>query len=144
MWGVCLALASMPAASVRFIETDQFTLAWTHSIEKVRWEEDYRIVTPEDRSEQKSSRPRLTADHARIRGSAAGMEPPSDARLLDGWYVYQPEQPLEPVLRLTRSGYTADYEWCVNGNCVSMESILPSDGGVTLLYACKNPAALSQ
>ena len=146
LWGVCLALAASPDTDVRFMAVERFTLAWTHSIEKVRWEEDYSVVAPEaqqpgtDKNTPYRQGPyRLQADQARIKGSAAGMEPAPDARLENGWYTYQPPQPLEPVLRLSRSRYTPDYEWCVDGTCTSMESILPSDGGITLLYVCPKP-----
>lgn len=137
--GVCLALATTPVSDIRFVATNEFTLAWTHSIEKVRWEEDYRIEAPHS-VQNSSAAPRLIAGQARIHGSAAGMEPPPAARLENGRYTYQPQQPPEPVLRLTRSPYAADYEWCIKGRCIPMGTILPSDGGVTLLYACHRPA----
>ncbi|WP_442593656.1 DUF1850 domain-containing protein [Parapusillimonas sp. JC17] len=131
-FGVCLALASAPDAP-QFLPIQEFTLAWTHSIEKTRWEEDYTVVAPISPGRS----PTLKAGRARIHGSAAGMEPPPNAVWHKGWYEYQPTvQPLDP-LRLTRSGYTADYEWCTQGTCRSMTEILPSDGGVTLLYACR-------
>jgi len=41
------------------------------------------------------------------------------------------------VLRLTRSAYTADYEWCVDGEpCKPLSALIASDGGVTELRAC--------
>jgi hypothetical protein len=40
-------------------------------------------------------------------------------------------------LRLTRSGFAADYEFCSAGLCRPMSDFLPSDGGVTLLTACQ-------
>ena len=43
MIGLCLGLAGVVWAQV---PTADFTLAWTHTIEKIRWEEDYR-VTPD-------------------------------------------------------------------------------------------------
>lgn len=110
----------------------RFTLAWTHSIEKTRWEEDYVV-------DRHGSTPRLRASSARVRGSGAGMEPPPDAVLRDGWYEYQPSLPPSP-LRLTRSAYTPDYDWCDAAGCRPLGAWLPSDGGVTLLHACRNPA----
>ena len=44
--GICLALAAAgppAAADVVFVAADRFTLVWMHSIERVRWEEDYRV-----------------------------------------------------------------------------------------------------
>lgn len=70
-----------------------FTLAWTHSIEKIRWEEDYRMVGTH-----------LQLVEARIRGSGAGMEPPDGAVLKNGVWHYQPTLPLLP--HAARSGYS--------------------------------------
>jgi hypothetical protein len=132
--GVCLALAAASAAPV-FVPAGQFTLAWTHSIEKVRWEEDYALRP----GAAPGATPRLHAVAARVRGSAAGMEPPEGARLVEGWYVYTPTEAHPPALRLTRSAYTADYELCVGGECHPLSRWLPSDGDITLLTACRAP-----
>ncbi len=138
--GLCLALAAqfavdLPAdgAAQAFIPGHEFKLAWTHSIEKVRWEEFYSVHV------QAADSVRLSLDSARVRGSAAGMEPPDDARLIQGWYVYTPKAPLPPALRLTRSPYTGDYTLCVDGQCQPMSNWLVSDGGVTLMWACRRP-----
>ncbi len=131
--GVCLALASAPDIP-QYLPVQAFTLAWTHSIEKVRWEEDYTVV-PSATGESAV----LVAGLARIHGSAAGMEPPPHAILRDGWFEYQPSGELPAQLRLTRSGYTPDYEWCTQGKCRPMTDIFPTDGGITLLYACQHP-----
>ncbi len=132
--GICLALAAAAAAPV-FVPAERFTLAWTHSIEKVRWEEDYAVLPGPPQ--------RLQALQARVRGSAAGMEPPPDARLRDGWYHYRPGTEAPPVLRLTRSEFTADFELCVQGACRPMAHWLPSDGGITLLSVCMQPERAS-
>jgi hypothetical protein len=135
--GVCLALAAAgPATPPVFVPVERFTLAWVHSIEKVRWEEDY-AVRP---GSSPGSPPLLRALTARIRGSAAGMEPPPDAVLRNGWYEYTPNTWSPEGLRLTRSPYTADYDWCTSAGCVSMAKLLPSDGAVTLLTPCTDPA----
>ncbi|PKO43492.1 MAG: DUF1850 domain-containing protein [Betaproteobacteria bacterium HGW-Betaproteobacteria-3] len=138
--GVCLALASAlapgPALPV-FVPAERFTLAWTHSIEKIRWEEDYAVVAPA----RTGSPPQLLAVGARVRGSGAGMEPPPDAVLRNGWYEYRPTTPPLTELRLTRSAYTADYEWCTAGRCQPMGALLPADGDVTLLWPCTGPQA---
>lgn len=136
--GICLVWAAAMAVDnsrPAFVPVQQFTLAWTHSIEKVRWEEDY-AVRPSSTSQQP---PELHALEARVRGSAAGMEPPDDAVLRDGWYAYTPHFQTPETLRLTRSEFTLDYELCVAGRCRPMSDWLPSDGGVTLLTACLAP-----
>lgn len=133
--GVCLALAAQPAAPPVFVPAQRFTLAWTHSIEKVRWEEDYEVAAPVDAA----AAPALLAVAARVRGSGAGMEPPPGAVLRNGWYEFVPARRVHADLALTRSAYTADYELCVDGGCRPLSVLLPSDGGVTRLSACRAP-----
>ena len=133
MLGICLALAATAGAVPPvFIPAQRVTLAWTHSIEKQRWEEDYAVQA----GATTEAPPVLQALAARVRGSAAGMEPPPDARLIDGWYRYQPQERQPAVLRLTRSEFTADFELCLQGRCQPMGHWLPSDGGITLLTGC--------
>lgn len=131
--GVCLSLAAaLQGTPEVFVPVTCFTLAWTHSIEKVRWEEDYAVQenpTPDQP-------PVLIALKARIKGSAAGMEPPDDAVLKNGWFEYAPRQTTVSELRLTRSEFTADYDWCVDGRCQSMSTLIASDTGVTSARAC--------
>lgn len=138
--GVCLVLAASSVAGAEpapvFVPGERFTLAWTHSIEKVRWEEDYAVVSPADPAQP----PVLQALQARIRGSAAGMEPPDDAVLRNGWYEYTPRMATPRQLRLTRSEFTADYERCTAQGCQPMSHWLASDGGVTLLTPCRREA----
>ncbi|HEX5737010.1 MAG TPA: DUF1850 domain-containing protein [Hydrogenophaga sp.] len=142
VFGVCLAwvaLAAAPADSrthaSAFIPVEAFTLAWTHSIEKVRWEEDYAVARPE----APGAPPLLQALAARVKGSAAGMEPPPDAVLKNGWYGYSPTQRFPVELRLSRSEFVPDYELCIKGTCRPLSHWLPSDGGVTQLTACPAP-----
>jgi hypothetical protein len=136
--GVCLVLAAAGTGGAPvFVPTEHFTLAWTHSIEKQRWEEDY-AVQPGD---SPAAAPRLQATAARVRGSAAGMEPPEGARRVGGWYEYTPPKLSPGVLRLMRSEFTADYVLCIAGRCAALSSWLPSDGGVTLLSACRGDPA---
>jgi hypothetical protein len=110
MSGICLA-AGVLAAS---LPLSSFTLAWTHSIEKIRWEEDYRVAGNA-----------LVLGEARIRGSGAGMEPPADARLENGVWHYKPQLPPLEKLRITQSPYTAGYEICAGGACRPLTAVLP-------------------
>jgi len=121
MMQLCLAAAGLVVA----LPLQVFTLAWTHSIEKVRWEEDYRIVGD-----------RLQVTEARIRGTGAGMEPPPDAVLKDGVWHYRPAiAPLETV-RLTRSGYVADYQLCVDGGCRALGDVVGHKADVVDMSVC--------
>jgi len=133
--GVCLslvaALEAAPLGPSTFAPTTTFTLAWTHSIEKVRWEEDYQVEL-----DPATTLPRLHATAARIKGSGAGMEPPADAVLRGGWYHYTPAIAHPAALRLTRSEFTPDYDWCVAGECHKMSKLIASDAGLTNVIAC--------
>ncbi|MNJ10774.1 hypothetical protein D3C77_49390 [compost metagenome] len=86
---------------------DDFTLAWNHSIEKVRWEEDYRVAPSG-----------LLLGEARVKGSGAGMEIPDDARLHDGSWHYQRQLPPLQPLRLGRTPQAGDYHLCIDGRCL--------------------------
>lgn len=99
-----LCIASGAVAAVLAVES--FTLAWTHSIEKIRWEEDWRIEAG-----------RLRVVEARILGTGAGMEPPAGAVLEKGVWRYRPAvAPLER-LRLAHSTFAKGYELCLDGRC---------------------------
>lgn len=109
MSGICLSAGLITA----FLPFSGFTLAWTHSIEKIRWEEDYRV-----------SGERLVLEEARIRGSGAGMEPPADARLTSGVWHYRPHLPPLERLNLTHSPYTTGYELCGKTGCQALSAVL--------------------
>ncbi|CAN1533095.1 Protein of unknown function DUF1850 [Burkholderiaceae bacterium] len=136
--GICLSLAALSGPAV-WVPGDQFTLAWTHSVERTRWEEDYTVQW-----RGAPAQAVLIATEARIRGSGAGMEPPPDAVLNGGWWRYTPtiRQPLE--LPLMRSGFVPDFERCDAQGCQPLSNWLPSDGGVTLLRACESPKVSSR
>lgn len=87
-----------------------FTLAWTHSVEKTAWEEDWRV-----------SPAGLSVVEARIKGSGAGMEPPEGAILRDGWWVYRPQVGPVPRLVLAASGATVSgWSICAEGTCMTV------------------------
>lgn len=102
-----IALCVVTAGKTATIAASLFTLSWTHSIEKTRWEEDWR-VTPTA----------LELVEARIKGSGAGMEPPAGATLKDGWWTYSPALKPRPALLLAASGATAGgWTLCAAGSC---------------------------
>lgn len=75
------------------LATSLFSLSWTHSVEKIVWEEHWAI---EDN--------RLVLVEARVAGSGAGILPPPDAvRTEDGWSWRPSIAPLEH-LSLAASG----------------------------------------
>src|SRR5687767_2713915 len=97
MSGLCLGMAF--SAIVATVPTEAFTLAWTHSVEKIRWEEDYRI-----------DKNALVLVAAHVRGAGAGMEPGPDAVLSNGVYEYHPTNISLDKLTVTRSPFAKDYE----------------------------------
>lgn len=107
---LCLAAGSLSA----ILAAETFTLAWGHSIEKVRWEEDWRVI---GRS--------LVLDEARIRGTGAGMEPPAGAVLKAGIWHYRPSLPPQPGLALRHSPFATGYQLCTADRCVALAEHLP-------------------
>lgn len=97
MIGVCLGLAGVIWAQ---LPASDFSLAWQHSVEKVRWEEDYRVQHRQ-----------LYLEHARVEGSGAGMEVPAQARFEHGRWHYRPGITLD-ILRLGRTPEAGDYQLC--------------------------------
>ena len=126
--GVSLCLAS--AGVVKTLSVAAFTLTWTHSIEKVDWQEDWR-VTPRG----------LELVQARVKGSGAGMEPPPEARLIDGWFRWRPEGGPKPQVVLGNSGAAGEWQLCHDGNCRTVSDIFghPPGTDLTIMKACNNP-----
>ena len=123
--GLSLCLASLGV--VKTLSLAAFTLVWTHSIEKTAWQGDWRI-TPQG----------LELVQARIKGFGAGMEPPPDARLVDGWFQWQPKRALMPEVILGNSGAAGEWRLCTDGNCQTLSDIFGHSIGanVTRMSAC--------
>ncbi|SCZ02448.1 DUF1850 domain-containing protein [Microvirga guangxiensis] len=102
------------------------TLAWTHSVEKIAWEEDWR-ATPAG----------LEIVEARVKGSGAGMEPPPDARLVNGAWAWKPKLPPQAEIVMRRSGATADWRVCITGACRPMEAYVPPDADPIVMKVCE-------
>lgn len=109
--GVCLVVGQTLRA---FVPALAFTLGWTHSIEKTRWEEDYRVVDAG-----------LALVEARIEGSGAGMEPPQGSVLRDGLWHYAPPRGtrVHDSLLLTISPYAQPYRICFDGRCRPLKEL---------------------
>jgi hypothetical protein len=120
---LCILAGGVLAAQVA---ASAFTLAWTHSIEKIPWQEDWRV---------EPAGLRLVA--ARVQGTGAGMEPPPESRLVDGWWRWEPHGPALPEVVLRRSGATADWRICVAGSCRPMSELLPPEADPVVLRPCE-------
>jgi hypothetical protein len=105
--------------------TTAFTLAWTHSVEKTRWEEDWTVATSG-----------LTLHEARIEGSGAGMEPPEDATFDGRFWRYRPHLPVQLRIVLARSGATSSgWQICFGGRCHDLPEASGEDPAV--LQPCR-------
>ncbi len=124
--GVSLCLAS--AGTIKALSVAAFTLVWTHSIAKVDWQEDWR-VTPAG----------LELVQARVKGTGPGMEPPPEARLVDGWFQWQPKRaPMREVV-LGNSGAAGEWRLCHEGACRTLSEIIghPIGANITTMSACE-------
>jgi len=111
---VCLLVAGALRAT---LPAESFTLAWVHSIEHTRWEEDYR-VTPEA----------LVLTQSRVEGFGAGMEPGPGATLAHGMWQWRPNLPPLPALHLAMSPYAGDYTLCVADRCSALRDLVGDPG----------------
>jgi hypothetical protein len=124
---VCLLVAGALRAT---LATSDFTLAWQHSVEKIRWEERYHIGSA-----------KLDLVEASIQGSGAGMDPPPQARLRNGSWTWRPNTSPLAELRLTLSPYTRDYDLCWSGQCRKLRDVVGSrePTAVVTVRPCENP-----
>ncbi len=121
MMALCLSLLAGGATATVPLPDQRFTLAWTHSVEKIEWQEDWQ-VQPD----------RLRGVEARVKGSGAGMEPPPDAIRAGGWYRWpMPPHGLERLI-LARSDAVADYRLCVGGDCRALSHYIGGTDAVTV------------
>lgn len=120
---LCLASAGV----VKTLHAAAFTLVWTHSVEKVDWQEDWRVTPGE-----------LQLVEARVKGGGAGMEPPPEARLVDGWWRWAPKVAIPPQVVLGNSGVAGEWRVCIDGVCRTLSEILghPVGVNVTTMRAC--------
>jgi hypothetical protein len=125
---VSLCLAS--AGVVKMLSVAAFTLVWTHSIEKTDWQEDWRVTSAG-----------LQLAQARVKGFGAGMEPPPEALLVDGWFQWDPKRAAMPELLLANSGAAGEWRLCGGGSCHTLSEILghPVGMNVTKMSACDAP-----
>ncbi|GHG98526.1 DUF1850 domain-containing protein [Pseudodonghicola xiamenensis] len=92
MTGCLMAGATMLALA----SGEQFTLEWTHSVERQAWRETWEVTQDH----------RLHLVGAAVKGSGAGMEPGPGGYFQDGWWVWTPDLPPVPSLVLAASGKT--------------------------------------
>ena len=123
-----MSLCLLSAGVAKTLTLAAFTLAWTHSVEKTDWQEDWRITARG-----------LELVQARVKGSGAGMEPPPEARLVDGWFQWQPKRAAVPQLVLGNSGAAGEWRICAEGHCRTLSEIFerPIGANVTVMRVCE-------
>jgi hypothetical protein len=120
-----MALCITGGALAAHLAINAFTLSWMHTIEKVPWEEQWRVEPTQ-----------LLLTQARIKGSGAGMEPPPDAKLDHGWYVWQPANGARDQIVLRLSGI-GTWTFCAeNIPCAPLQSVLGGDADPITLKPC--------
>ena len=124
--GLCIASAGKTA----FVAATAFSLSWVHSVEKTEWRENWLV---RDHA--------LVLSEARVKGSGAGMDPGPDARLEDGWWVWTPELPPQPDMRLAASGATVSaWKLCHDGGCLTLGA---KAGDGVRLWPCEREVSQS-
>jgi len=123
-----LSLCLASAGVVKSLALAAFTLAWTHSVEKIEWQEDWLL-----------SGAGLELAQARVKGSGAGMEPPPEARLVNGWFQWQPHRPPLQEMVLGNSGAAGEWRICSDGHCRTLSDIFEHAIGadVITMRACE-------
>jgi len=118
-----MSLCVLTGTKVTTFAISFFTLVWTHSVEKVEWQEDWKIINS-----------KLKIVESRVKGSGAGMEPPADSKLIKGWWVYKPKVSAKDELILATSETNIkNWNICFNGNC---EELPKNQNKPLKLYAC--------
>lgn len=121
-----MAAACLVAGAVVVRLGAAFTLAWTHSVERSEWQEDWRATDAG-----------LVVVEVRVEGSGAGMEPPEDAVREGRFYVSHPAPTPLRAVWLRRSGATADWRVCRDGGCRPMGDLVPADADPVKLALCE-------
>ena len=101
---ICFALALSSTVLLRV--PAPLTLAWQHSVEHFRIEEDYRVRDGA-----------LQLAEVRTQGVGAGVDVPVDARFSDGWWRFKPALPPLPEVQLANSVDAAGYTLCSAAGC---------------------------
>lgn len=125
-----MALCLAAAGTMLRLAVTTFTLAWSHTVEHLPWQEDWRVDGD-----------RLVLEEMRVKGSGAGMDPPPDSRLVDGWYVWRPSDETRARIVLRRAadpdGVIGDWQLCAEDEpCRALGDIVGGDADPVTLYPC--------
>jgi len=119
---LCLAGAGLTL----HLAVTAFSLGWTHTVERTAWWEDWRIEADG-----------LRLVRARIKGSGAGIDPPPEARLVDGWFTWVPRDSWRNSIVLRRASGTGDWQLCAPDlPCAPLGTMLGAEADPVTLTAC--------
>lgn len=125
MVSACLMIGTLALP----LSQPQFTLRWTHSIERTEWRENWDITAEG-----------LRLRTAAVKGSGAGMEPGENASLQNGWWVWTPPLSVQPTLVLAASGATAEgWTLCDQASCLTVGT---ESGEPITLTLCEQSAEI--
>jgi len=111
---ICFALALSSVVLLRV--PAPLTLAWEHSVEHFRLEEEYTVRGGA-----------LVLTDVRTQGVGAGVDVPAEARRIgDGWR-FTPALPPQGAVQLANSAAVKGYALCHAGRCAPLDAWL---GGV--------------
>ena len=121
-----MSLCILAGAGLVRLAVAGFTLSWTHSIEKTRWEEDWQVRGD-----------RLALVEARIESMGAGMEPGEGAKFDGTWWRWTPQvSPLPEVLLRRSDAVPQGWGLCAGGQCRRIGAAGETADGV-VLSACE-------
>lgn len=124
-----MSLCLAAGGKVTLLALSSFTLIWTHSVEKVDWQEDWQVTQNG-----------LVLSEARVKGSGAGMDPPEGAQFDGTWWRYRPRLDPLPELTLARSGATiSGWRFCAGEQCRPIDDLVAGQGPVTLRACTGQP-----
>jgi hypothetical protein len=118
---VSLCIGLIAGSLLTVLPTQSLTLAWLHTVEQTRWEEDYVLFGSN-----------LVIKEARVERSGAGMEPGENAVWSHGWWRYRPNLVDLTEINLANSMFARGYNICWNGQCRELRSWAPAGHAVTM------------
>ena len=124
-----MSLCLSAGSTVLALALEAFSLSWTHSVEKVEWREEWRLLGDG-----------LVIESASVSGTGAGMEIPDGAVLRGGAWHYRPALPPQAQVSFADAGRGAgDWRLCSGGTCRDIGELVPSRGASVTLSLCDRP-----
>ena len=114
-------------ATSLMLSAPNFTLEWTHSIQKTRWIETWDVTEAG-----------LKLREAAIESTGAGMEMPEEAKFDGHFWRWTPKLPALPELALARSdAVPTGWQLCAKGHCQNIGD-KTEKADIVRLKACKS------